>query len=148
MKIISKNKKAYHEYEILDKFEAGICLLGTEVKSLREGRVNFKDSYCKFLKGELYLTGTNISAYSHAKFFNHDPERERKLLMHSRELRRLQSKVSEKGLTIVPLMIYFNDKGLAKLEIGLAKGKNVSDKRDTERKKEIDREIQKNIKHH
>jgi SsrA-binding protein len=94
MKIILKNKKAYHEYEILEKFEAGLCLLGTEVKSLREGRVNFKDSYCKFKKNELFLTGANISAYSHAKFFNHDPERERKLLMHKRELRKLASKVA------------------------------------------------------
>ncbi len=145
MKIIGKNKWAYHQYTILETLEAGMVLKGTEVKSLREGRVNFKESYCRFLDSELYLIGANISPYSHARFFNHDPERPRKLLLHRRQLNRLRSKVQEKGLTLVPLTLYFNEKGYAKVEIGLGRGKHTFDKREDLKKKTIQREIERTL---
>lgn len=145
MKIIIKNKTAYHQYQILETFEAGLALKGTEVKSLREGRVNIKESYCRFMEGELFLVGANISPYSHARFFNHDPDRHRKLLLHRRELRKLHAKVKEKGLTIVPIMLYFNEKGLAKMQIGLGRGKHIYDKREDLKKKTIQREVERTL---
>jgi len=146
MKIIQKNKNAYRNYEIIEKFEAGISLTGTEVKSLRDGRINFKEGFCRFKKNELFLVGVNISTYSYAKYFNHEPERDRKLLLHKRELRRLKSKVMEKGLSIVPILIYFNEKNLIKVEIGLGRGKNLFDKREDLKKKTIKREIERSLK--
>ncbi len=146
MKIIQKNKNAYRNYEILEKFEAGIELTGTEVKSLRDGKINFKEGFCRFKKHELFLTGINISAYSYAKYFNHDPERDRKLLLHKRELRKLKSKVMEKGFSIIPIIVYFNENNLVKVEIGLGRGKNLYDKREDLKKKTINREIEKTFK--
>src|SRR5687767_8286383 len=118
-----KNRSAYYEYFIDDKFTAGIMLLGTEVKSLREGKASFNDSYCIIHKGELWLRSFHIAEYTHGNVNNHDPIRERKLLLNRRELKKLDTKMREKGYTIVPLRLFFNDKNLAKVEIGLAKGK-------------------------
>ncbi len=130
MKTICTNKKAYHDYHIEDKYEAGIVLTGTEVKSLRDGNGNLKDSYAKIKDGELYLINAHISPYSYGNIFNHDPKRDRKLLMHKREINRLLGKVSERGFTIVPLALYFNKKNKVKVELGLAKGKTLYDKRE------------------
>jgi len=145
VKIISKNKKAFHDYYVEEKIEAGISLLGTEVKSCREGKVNFKDAHCDFRKGELFLIGTHISPYTHAWKFNHEPERERKLLLSKRELRRLIGKIKEKGYTLVPLAMYVKGRWI-KVEIGLAKGKKLHDKREVARAKEIERQIRTDIK--
>jgi SsrA-binding protein len=124
-----KNRQAYFEYYIDDKYVAGIVLTGTEVKSLREGKASFNDSYCIFNKGELWIKSFHISEYSHGTVNNHDPVRERKLLLSKRELKKLEAKIKEKGYTIIPLRLFFNEKNLAKLEIGLAKGKKLHDKR-------------------
>ena len=145
VKIISKNKKAFHDYFIEEKIEAGVSLLGTEVKSCREGKVSFKDSHCDFRKGELFLIGVHISPYTHAWKFNHEPERERKLLLSKRELRRLIGKIKEKGYTLIPLAMYVKGRWI-KVEIGLAKGKKLHDKREVARAKEIERQIHANIK--
>lgn len=147
MKIVQKNKNAYRIYNIEDKFEAGLELLGTEVKSIREGRINIKESYCRFKGAELFLLKANITPYAHSSFFNHEPDRKRKLLLHKRELRKLQSSVMQKGYTIVPLMVYFNEKGLIKLEIGLGKGKNIHDKREDLKDKAIKRDVAREIKY-
>ena len=141
-----KNRSAYFEYFIDDKYTAGIMLLGTEVKSLREGKANFNDSHCIFQKGELYLRSFHISEYSHGTVNNHDPIRERKLLLNRRELKKLEGKIKEKGYTIVPLRLYFNDKNLIKLEIGLGKGKKVHDKRETIKQRDTDREMKRFLK--
>ena len=138
-KPIATNRKAYHDYFILDRFEAGLALRGTEVKSLREGRANLKDSYVIFRNGEAYLFGTHISPYTHGNRENHDPLRTRKLLLHRQELAKLDGMVSQKGLTIIPLRLYFK-KGRVKVEIAAVKGKKLFDKRETERRKEADRE--------
>ncbi|HOJ42642.1 MAG TPA: SsrA-binding protein SmpB [Syntrophorhabdaceae bacterium] len=130
MKTICTNKKAYHDFHIEDKYEAGIVLTGTEVKSLREGHANLKDSYAKIKNGELYLINAHISPYSCGNIYNHDPKRDRKLLMHKREINRLLGKVSERGFTIVPLALYFNKRNRVKVELGLAKGKTLFDKRE------------------
>ena len=127
---IATNRRARHEYEILETLEAGLVLRGTEVKSLRTGQVNFKDSYATVKNNELWLLGCHISPYSHGTDANHDPERDRKLLLHGREIRRLLGKVAERGLTIVPLKLYFKN-GRAKLEIGLARGKHTYDTRQS-----------------
>ena len=139
---IATNRRARHEYEILETVEAGLVLRGTEVKSLREGLVNFKDSYASFRNGEGWLLGCHISPYSHGTDANHDPERDRKLLLHKREIARLGSKISERGLTLVPLRLYFKD-GRAKVEIGLARGKKLHDKRAALREREVRREMDK-----
>lgn len=131
MKTICTNKKAYHDYHIEDKFEAGIVLTGTEVKSLREGKANLKDSYAKIKNGEVYLINAHISPYSCGNIFNHDPKRDRKLLLHRREINRLIGKVNERGYTVVPLALYFNKKNIAKVELGIAKGKTQYDKRES-----------------
>src|SRR5882672_1641658 len=139
---IATNRRARHEYEILETVEAGLVLRGTEVKSLRAGLVNFKDSYASVRNGEGWLLGCHINPYSHGTDANHDPERDRKLLLHKREIDRLGSKVSEKGLTLVPLRLYFKD-GRAKIELGLARGKKLHDKRATLREREVRREMDK-----
>ncbi|MFO7881741.1 MAG: SsrA-binding protein SmpB [Kosmotogaceae bacterium] len=141
MKIIAKNKKARHLYHFLESYEAGIQLLGTEVKSLRQGAVSIVEAYCRFIDGELYLINANIGQYSHGAQWNHDPLRERKLLLHKSELIKIYQKVREKGLTIVPTRIYFNDSGIAKVEIVLAKGKKLYDRREDMIKREQERRI-------
>ncbi len=136
-----KNKKASFEFHLIERFVAGIVLTGTEIKSIRQGKASIKEGYCFFDKGELYIKNMHISEYSHGTYNNHDPKRNRKLLLTKRELKKLESKVSEKGQTIVPTLLFINDKGLAKLEIALAKGKKVYDKREDIKKKDIKREI-------
>jgi SsrA-binding protein len=141
IKLIAQNKKAFHDYFIEETLEAGIALTGTEVKSLRAGRANLRDSYAAIERGELFLIGTHISPYEQGNIFNHDPLRSRKLLVHLRELRRLYGKVQVAGYTLVPTKLYFKD-GRVKVEIGLAKGKTTYDKRQTLAKKEADRDIE------
>jgi SsrA-binding protein len=138
-KLIASNKKAFHEYFVLDKLESGIALTGTEVKSLREGRVNLKDSYVEVKNGQAFLVGTHISPYSHGNRENHEPERTRKLLLHRREIDKLHVQLTEKGLTIVPLRLYFKG-GRVKAEIAVVRGKKLYDKRETEKRREADRE--------
>jgi SsrA-binding protein len=140
-RLVCQNKKAYHDYEILETFEAGMVLLGTEVKSLRDGRANLKDSYAKVKKGEVFLFGLHISPYSHASYENHDPERVRKLLLHNFEIKRIMGKTQERGFSLIPLKIYFS-KGLAKVELALARGKKAYDKRESLRRKEENREME------
>ncbi|WP_370087377.1 SsrA-binding protein SmpB [Ekhidna sp.] len=137
-----KNRKAGYEYEFVEKVEAGIMLKGTEIKSLREGKASIQEAYCYFKKEELYVKGMNISPYSQASFESHDMTRDRKLLLKKRELDKFKAKMEEKGLTIVPLRIYINSRGLAKLEIALAKGKKIYDKRDSIKKKDQKRELE------
>jgi len=144
-KLIASNRKAFHDYFILQKVEAGIALTGTEVKSLREGRANLKDSYIGFDRGEAFLIGAHISPYSHGNIQNHDPERKRKLLLHRGEIDKLQVQVVEKGLTIVPLRLYFKG-GKVKAEIAVVRGKKLYDKRETEKRRELDREAAAAIK--
>jgi len=143
-KLIAKNRKAFHEFEILDKLEAGITLLGTEVKALREGKINLKDSFAEIREGEVYLVNLHIGPYSAGNVFNHEPERPRKLLLHKQEIKRLIGKVAEKGFTLVPLSLYFK-KGIVKVELGLARGKKVYDRRkeieERDRKRDIEREV-------
>ena len=145
MKIITVNKKALHNYEILQKYEAGIALIGSEVKSIREGKVNLKDSYVDVRNGEAFLLNSHISHYSNASYNNHEPERERKLLLHRREIDQMGKKVRERGYSIVALRMFFNPKGYIKVEIGLAKGKRLWDKKqkikDRDIKRDTDREI-------
>lgn len=138
---VAKNRKAFHNYEILDRFEAGIALLGTEVKSIRDHKVNLKDSYAQITNGELWLQNCHIAPYSHGGLSNHDPLRPRKLLLHRREINRLIGRTNKKGFTIVPLSLYFKG-GKIKLEIALVKGKQLYDKRETARRKAIDKEIE------
>ena len=144
-KIIVDNRKAKHDYFLVEKFEAGIVLVGTEVKSLRAGRANLKDSYAQIDDGELYLYNMHISPYEHGSFSNVDPTRKRKLLMHKREIMRLLGKVKEKGLTLVPTKLYFSN-GRVKVEIALAQGKKLHDKRATQKEKDAKREIDKAMK--
>ena len=134
-KVIATNRKAFHDYEILETYEAGIVLRGTEVKSLRESQVNFKDCYAAVDNGEAWLIGCYIAPYHHGTDANHDPERRRKLLLHRREIGRLLGKVAERGLTLIPLRLYFKD-GRAKLELGLARGKKLYDKREAIRERD------------
>ena len=144
IKLVAQNKKAYHDYHIEETFEAGIALTGTEVKSLRAGRVNLRDSYAAVEKGELFLIGMHISPYEQGNIFNHDPLRPRKLLMHAREIRRLYGKVQMAGYTLVPTKLYLKD-GRVKVEIGLAKGKTTYDKRQTLREQQDRREADRAI---
>ena len=141
-----KNRSAFFEYFIDDKYTAGIVLTGTEVKSLRTGKASFNDSYCIFHKNELWIHSFHIAEYSHGTVNNHDPLRDRKLLLNKRELKKLQAKLKEKGYTIVPLRLFFNEKNLAKLEIGLGKGKKMHDKRETIKQRDTEREIKRYIK--
>jgi len=123
-----------------------MVLMGTEVKSIRQGKVSFNDSYCLLHKGEVFVKSLHIAEYSHGNINNHEPSRDRKLLLRNREIRKIESKLKEKGYTLVPLRIYFNEKGLAKMDIGLGKGKKLHDKRETLRKKDIEREMKRYIK--
>ena len=145
-KVVATNKKAFHDYFILEKIEAGISLLGTEVKAIREGRLNLKDSYAMVQAGETFLFNCHISPYSHGNRENHDPTRSRKLLLHAREIRKLIGKTQEKGLTLVPLRVYLK-RGRINVELGVARGKKLIDKRETERRKEADREARTAMKH-
>lgn len=144
-KIIAQNKKAYHDYFVEETYEAGIALFGTEVKSVRGGRVNLKDSFCSFREGELYALGFHISPYEQGNRFNTDPLREKKLLLHKQELRKLFGLLTRDGYTLVPLSLYFS-RGRVKMELGLCKGKKLHDKRDTIAKNEANREIERNMK--
>jgi SsrA-binding protein len=139
VKEVAANRQAFHNYEILEKFEAGMVLTGTEIKSAREGRVNLKDAYGIVKSGEIWLLNCHISPYSHGNYANHDPLRVRKLLMHRSEIKRLIGRTTEKGLTLVPLRVYLKE-GRLKCELALAKGRKVHDKREVSRKKTIDRE--------
>jgi len=142
---IAKNRKARFDYEIVDTFEAGIALVGSEVKSLRQKKVSIQEAYARIEKGEVFLTGMNISVYEKANRFNHDPLRERKLLLHRQEIKRLIGKVQERGFTLIPLRLYFKN-GKAKVELGLAKGKARYDKRRDIQKRDMDRELQREWK--
>jgi SsrA-binding protein len=141
-----KNRSAYFEYFIDDKYTAGIMLTGTEVKSLRAGKASFNDSYCIFQNGELWIRSFHISEYTFGTVNNHDPLRERKLLLSKRELKKIETKLKEKGYTLVPLRLFFNEKNLAKVEIGLGKGKKLHDKRETIKQRDTEREIKRYIK--
>jgi SsrA-binding protein len=141
-----RNRSAYFEYAIEDKFIAGIVLTGTEIKSIRAGKVSFNDAFCYFSKGELYVKSLHIAIYSHGTYANHDPLRERKLLCTKRELRKMENKLKERGYTIVPLRIFISEKGLAKMEIGLGKGKKLHDKRESIKQRETEREIRRYVK--
>jgi SsrA-binding protein len=146
LKKVTVNKKAYHDYEIIEKFEAGMMLEGSEVKSLRAGRVNLKDSYIDIRGKEAFLIGTHISMYSNASYNNHEPERVRKLLLHKQELKKMDKKVKTKGVTIIPLQIFLTPKGLFKIEIALAKGKRSYDKKQQIKEKDIKREMAREMK--
>ena len=141
-----KNRGAYHEYFIDDEYVAGIMLLGTEVKSLREGKASFADSYCLVNKGEIWLKSLHIAEYSHGTVNNHDPIRDRKLLLNKREIKKIEGKLKEKGFTLVPLRIFFSEKGIAKVQIGLARGKKLHDKRESIRQKDVEREMKRYLK--
>jgi len=142
-----KNKKAWHEYEILDKFTAGLQLTGTEIKSIRAGKASLVDSYCIFNAGEMYVKGMHITEYDFGNIYNHFPKRDRKLLLNKRELKKLQKNVKEKGLTIVALKIFIAESTYAKLEIALARGKKEYDKREDLKKKDSHREMDRMMKH-
>lgn len=144
---ITTNRKAFHEYHIEETFEAGMALQGTEVKSLREGKVNLQDAYCAVDGEELKLVGCHISPYTHGNYFNHEPDRQRKLLLHRKEIDRLAKATQQKGYTIVPLKLYFKN-GLAKAEIGLAKGKKLYDKRSDIEERETRRSLDRITKGH
>lgn len=141
-KIINiRNKKASHEFEFVDTYVAGLMLTGTEIKSVREAKVSLTEAYCYFRRGELFIKQMYIAPYSMAASYNHDAVRERKLLLNKKELDKLETKFSEKGLSIIPVRIFINDKGLAKLEIALARGKKIHDKRQDIKEKDVKREM-------
>ena len=144
-KSIAENRKAFHDYHILETFEAGVALLGTEVKAIREGNVNLRDSYASVEDGEVWILNVHINPYSHRGYADHEPTRRRKLLLHKQEIRKLIGKTVEKGMTLVPTRLYFKD-GRVKVAVSLAKGKLAHDKRDAIRKKEVDRETRAAIK--
>ena len=146
MRIIAKNKKAFFNYEILEKREAGISLLGSEVKSIREGRISLKESYAEIKRGEIFLINCHINPYEAANRFNHDPLRERKLLLHRREIKRLTGKVKEKGLTLIPTKVFISNQGKVKVEISLGKGKKAYQKREIIRERDRDREMRAELK--
>ena len=144
-RVIAQNKKAWHDYFVDEKYEAGIALFGTEVKSIRQGAVNLKDSYCSFKNGELFALGIHISPYEKGNIFNREPRRERKLLMHKREIMKLGGLVTQKGYTLIPLSLYFSGKNV-KVEVGLCRGKKLYDKRDSAAARDADREIDRRMK--
>ena len=144
-KEIATNRKAFHDYFVLERFEAGISLAGTEVKSIRAGQVNMKDSFCTIKEGELCVRGMHISPYEHGNIFNKDPVRPRKLLMHKREILKLNARVMQDGVALIPLDLYFKD-GRVKVELGLCKGKKLHDKRDSEAERESKRDIDRMLK--
>jgi SsrA-binding protein len=141
IKVVARNKRAYHEFDILDKWEAGIVLVGSEVKSLRNGKVSLEQSFADLERDEVWLLGCDIPEYVEANRFNHKSKRPRKLLLHSEQIRKISGKVQEKGLTLVPLQLYFNSQGIAKLELGLARGRKLHDKRDAIKSKDTKREV-------
>jgi len=145
MKVVASNRKARHDYEILDTFEAGLALEGSEVKSIREGRVVLKDSFAHVREGEVWLVGTYIAPYEFSRGGGHEPERTRKLLMHRKEISRINAKLGEQGLTLVPLRIYLKD-GKAKVELGLGRGKRTIDKRETIKERDQQREIERALR--
>jgi SsrA-binding protein len=145
-KNITVNKKAFHDYEIIEKYDAGIVLLGSEVKSIREGRVSFKDSYVEIKSQEAFLVSTHIAPYSNASYNNHEPERIRKLLLHKQELKKMDRKIKTRGVTIVPLRMYFTPKGKVKLEIALARGKRLYDKKQKIKEKDMQRDMDREMK--
>jgi len=136
-----RNKKASFEYHILEDFTAGIKLLGTEIKSIREGKANISDAFCTFINGELYVRNLHISEYSHGSFYNHEAKRDRKLLLTKKEIKKLVIKGEDKGLTIIPLKIFISDRGFAKMNIALAQGKKAFDKRESMKERDVKREM-------
>ena len=144
-KIAAQNKKAFHDYFVLDRYEAGIELCGTEVKSIRQGKLNLKDSWCSIVDGELFVNGMHISPYEHGNIFNKDPVRPRRLLMHKREILKLNARVMQDGVALIPLSLYFKDSRV-KLELGLCKGKKLHDKRDSEADRQSKRDIDRIMK--
>ena len=145
VKQAAANRKAYHDYFVLEKYEAGVELFGTEVKSIRAGTVNLKDSFCAVKNGELFAHGIHISPYEHGSYYNRDPDRPKRLLMHKREILKLQARVQQDGLTLIPLSLYFRD-GRVKVELGLCKGKKLYDKREAAAARSAKREIDRTIK--
>lgn len=144
-RVVADNRKAFHDYHVLETWEAGIALLGTEIKAIREGRVNLRDSFARLDKGEIWLLNVHISPYSHTGYAHHDERRQRKLLLHRHEIMKMAGKVQEKGLTLVPLQLYFKN-GRLKVQLALVKGKQEHDKRETIRRREIDRETRAAVK--
>jgi len=145
-KVSIQNRKAFHDYKIMDTWQAGIALRGTEIKVIREGKVQMQDAYANFRQGELFLVGLHISLYDSGTYNNHDVSRERKLLLTKRELKKLEKAAEERGVTIIPTKIYINDRGFCKVEIGLAKGKKEFDKRDTIRERDVVREMERGLR--
>ena len=148
MKIVSNNKKAYHNYFILDTYEAGIELKGTEIKSVRQNQVNLKDSFVRVKNNEVFVENMHISPYDHGNIFNHDPKRTRKLLLHKKEILKITNKLKEGGLTVVPTKLYFNKSSKVKLEIAIAKGKKLYDKRNDLKEKDAKRDIERSLKNY
>ena len=144
-RIIAENRKALHDYHVLESWEAGVVLLGTEVKAIREGRVNLRDSYARVENGEIWLANVHISPYSHTGYAHHEERRQRKLLLHDHEIRKMAGRVAEKGLTLVPLQMYYKN-GRVKVQLALVKGKQLHDKRETIRRREVDRETRAAVK--
>lgn len=139
-----RNKKASFEFEFIDKYVAGLVLKGTEIKSIKEGKASLQEAYCYISKGEMFIKGMHIAVYEQGTFNNHEPLRERKLLLNRTEIDKIDSKSQEKGLTIIPIRLFINDKGYAKLELALAKGKKIHDKRDSIKEKDVKRELERN----
>lgn len=146
IKQIAQNKKALHDYFVLETYEAGIELFGTEVKSVRAGKVNLKDSWCNVVNGEMLANGVHISPYEQGNRFNRDPMRPKRLLMHKKEIMRLMGEVKQQGCAIIPLSVYFNERGRAKMQVALCKGKKTFDKRETEAKRDAERTIERAMK--
>ena len=144
-RVIADNRKAFHDYHILDSWEAGVALLGTEVKAIREGRVNLRDSFARLDNGEVWLMNVHISPYSHTGYAHHEERRQRKLLLHRHEIQKLSGQVTQKGFTLVPLQLYFKN-GRVKVSLALVKGKQAHDKRETIRRREVDRETRAAVK--
>ena len=147
LQTVARNKKAYHDYYVLESFEAGIELFGTEVKSVRQGKVNLKDAWCSIEKGEIYVNGMHISPYEFGNIFNRDPMRKRRLLMHKREINRLYGQLKQQGLTLIPLSAYFN-RGRLKIQVGLCRGKKLYDKREDAARRDSKREAERVFKEH
>ena len=145
-KVISENRKARHKYEILEQLECGVVLRGPEVKSLRDGKISLDEAYVRVEEGELWLIGADIATYKQASFWNHQPKRQRKLLVHRRELKKLSERAFEKGLTLVPLRIFFNARGIVKVIVGVGRGKNIHDKRETKKAADVKRQINREMR--
>ena len=146
IKVVGNNKKAYFQYEIVDKYKAGIVLTGTEVKSVRSGRLSLSDSYCLFLSGELWLRSMHIAEYQEGGLNNHVPRHDRKLLLTKRELRKLEAKTKERGFTIIPVLVFLNEKNLVKVEIALVRGKKLFSKKNSIKKKDIKRDMDRSVR--